>query len=51
MQIQLNKILKKVNKEYKNYIVSNWTIILGDEFQVLIKLNLEIFKILDYISY
>lgn len=51
IQIKLNKVLKKVNKDYEKYIVSKWTITLGDEFQVLIKPNLEIFKMLDYISY
>lgn len=50
-QIKLNKALKKLNKDYEKYIVSKWTITLGDEFQVLLKPNLEIFKILDYISY
>lgn len=51
IQIKLNEVLKKVNKDYKKYIVSKWTITLGDEFQVLLKPNLEIFKMLDYISY
>lgn len=50
-QEKLGTLLKEVNKEYKKYIVSRWTITLGDEFQVLIKPNLEIFKMLDYISY
>lgn len=51
VQEKLNKILRDVNIEYKDYIVSKWTITLGDEFQALIKPNLEIFKMLDYISY
>ena len=51
IQEKLNKLLRDVNIKYKEYIVSKWTITLGDEFQVLIKPNLEIFKILDYISY
>lgn len=51
IQEKLNKILNKVNQDYEGYIVSKWTITLGDEFQVLLKPNLEIFKMLDYISY
>ncbi|HLR35772.1 MAG TPA: SatD family protein [Tissierellales bacterium] len=51
VQEELNKIIKEINMSYKNYIVSKWTITLGDEFQVLMKPNLEIFKMLDYISY
>lgn len=51
VQEKLNKILKEINMDYKNYIVSKWTITLGDEFQVLMKPNLEVFKMLDYISY
>lgn len=51
IQTKLNKVLKEVNIEYEEYIVSKWTITLGDEFQVLIKPNLEVFKMLDYISY
>lgn len=51
VQEKLDKILKEVNLSYKDYIVSKWTITLGDEFQVLIKPNLEIFKMLDHISY
>lgn len=50
-QIKLNEVLKKVNKDYERYILSKWTITLGDEFQVLLKPNLEVFKMLDYISY
>src|SRR5699024_6021721 len=51
MQEKLKKILKDVNLKYKQHIVSKWTITLGDEFQALIKPNLETFKLLDYISY
>ncbi len=51
IQIKLNKVLANVNKDYKEYLVSKWTITLGDEFQVLLKPNLEVFKMLDYISY
>lgn len=51
IQEKLNEILGDVNIGYKKYIVSKWTITLGDEFQVLIKPNLEIFKMLDYIAY
>ncbi|NMA85881.1 MAG: DNA-binding protein [Tissierellia bacterium] len=51
IQNKLNKILQEVNTEYAQYIASKWTITLGDEFQVLTKPNLEIFKMLDYISY
>ncbi len=50
-QEKLNEILKEINIEYKEYIVSKWTITLGDEFQVLMKPNLEVFKMLDYLSY
>lgn len=49
VQEKLNKILKAADMSYKDYIVSKWTITLGDEFQVLIKPNLEVFKMLDYI--
>ncbi|HSH35264.1 SatD family protein [Schnuerera sp.] len=51
IQEKLKKILRDVNIKYKEYVISKWTITLGDEFQALIKPNLEIFKILDYISY
>lgn len=51
IQIKLNEVLNNLNKDYEKYIVSKWTITLGDEFQVLLKPNLELFKILDYISY
>lgn len=51
IQIKLNKILQKLNKDYERYIVSKWTITLGDEFQVLLRPNLELFEMLDYISY
>lgn len=51
IQIKLNKLLDNINTDYKKYIVSKWTITLGDEFQVLLKPNLEVFKMLDYISY
>ena len=51
IQIRLNNVLNNVNKNYEKYIVSRRTITLGDEFQVLLKPNLEIFKMLDYISY
>lgn len=51
VQMKLNKILSNLNKDYKKYIVSKWTITLGDEFQVLLEPNLEVFKMLDYISY
>lgn len=50
-QLELEKTLEEVNKNYKQYIVSQWTITLGDEFQALMKPNLAIFKMLDYISY
>lgn len=51
IQRDLNKVLSDLNKDYEKHIVSKWTITLGDEFQVLLKPNLEIFKMLDYISY
>lgn len=51
IQKDLNKVLNDLNKNYEKYIISKWTITLGDEFQVLLKPNLEIFKMLDYISY
>ncbi len=51
IQEQLKKTLDEVNDNYKKHIVSNWTITLGDEFQVLLRPNLELFKMLDYISY
>ena len=51
VQEKLNRILDNANTEFNNYIVSKWTVTLGDEFQVLIKPNLEMFKMLDYISF
>lgn len=51
IQENLNEVLNKKNEYYKKQIISKWTITLGDEFQVLIEPNLEIFKMLDYISY
>lgn len=51
IQKDLNKVLKDLNRNYEKDIVSKWTITLGDEFQALLKPNLYIFKMLDYISY
>lgn len=51
VQEKLKMILEKANLDYKKYIISKWTITLGDEFQVLIKPNLKIFEMLDFISY
>lgn len=51
VQEKLDKILEEVNIHYKENIVSKWTITLGDEFQVLMRPNLKVFEMLDYISY
>lgn len=51
VQEKLRETLEDINIRYKEHIVSKWTITLGDEFQALIKPNLELFKVLDYISY
>lgn len=50
-QEKLNRVLKEVNIQYKECIISKWTITLGDEFQVLMKPDFKMFKMLDYISY
>ncbi|HHW70208.1 MAG TPA: DNA-binding protein [Clostridiales bacterium] len=51
VQEKLKGILDVANLQYKEYIVSKWTITLGDEFQVLIKPNSKLFEMLDFISY
>lgn len=51
VQERLKEILEEVNRYYREYIVSKWTITLGDEFQVLMRPNLKLFEMLDLISY
>jgi hypothetical protein len=52
-QIGLEKILGKINKQSKNYIVSPYTITLGDEFQAVYRdsesLFFDIWEIIAYV--
>lgn len=46
-QDELNQIFSKINKKYKNSIVSNFTITVGDEFQAILFPGADLLKILD----
>ena len=51
VQMQMQQVLNNVNDTYKEYIASNFTITLGDEFQGLLSNASKIFEIIDYIRY
>ncbi|HBL83654.1 MAG: hypothetical protein A2Y17_09060 [Clostridiales bacterium GWF2_38_85] len=50
IQEKLKKILNEINYNYPNNIVSNFMITLGDEFQGLLTLGSEIFRIISFIE-
>lgn len=50
LQAQLVTAFNQLNEKYSNIIVSKLTITLGDEFQVLLQANREIFQLIDDIQ-
>ena len=54
-QAKLQDSLSKINEEFKDIIVSNFTLTIGDEFQALVKLDKKLVLLLDklfvYINY
>ena len=49
-QVKLLNLMKIINKKYKEYLVSPFTVTTGDEFQALLLPNKHIFQIIDEIS-
>ena len=49
-QVKLLNLMKIINKKYKEYLVSPFTVTTGDEFQALLLHNKHIFQIIDEIS-
>lgn len=47
LQKQLEKTLQKMNELFGDYMVSRFTLTLGDEFQALLKVDAPIFQIID----
>ena len=47
LQKQLEKTLRKMNELFGDYLASCFTLTLGDEFQVLLKMDAPIFQIID----
>ena len=47
LQKQLEKTLQKINELFKDCLASAFTLTLGDEFQVLLKVEAPIFQIID----
>lgn len=47
LQKQLEKTLQKINELFADYLASSFTLTLGDEFQVLLKVEAPIFQIID----
>lgn len=46
-QENLKQIFNNLNKRYKETIISNFTLTIGDEFQAILKLDKNLMKILD----
>jgi hypothetical protein len=46
VQLELGKTLKNISQKYSQYIVSQFLITLGDEFQGLLKPTAPIYKII-----
>lgn len=51
VQIKLNKALETINKVYESSIESKFIITLGDEFQGLLKSNVDIMPIIKYLQF
>lgn len=49
LQLTLENLLIKANKDYQNYIASKFLITLGDEFQALLYPSAPVYKIITYI--
>ena len=47
LQKQVEKTLQKMNELFGDYLVSRFTLTLGDEFQALLKVGAPIFQIID----
>ena len=47
LQKQLEKALRKMNELFGDYLASCFTLTLGDEFQVLLKVDAPVFQIID----
>ena len=50
-QVKLLNLMKIINKKYKEYLVSPFTVTTGDEFQALLLPNKHIFQIIDEVFY
>ena len=50
VQQHLLQLMKELNQQYQNYLVSPFTVTTGDEFQALLLPNKHIFQIIDEIS-
>ena len=50
VQQHLLQLMKELNQQYQNYLVSPFTVTTGDEFQALFSPNSYIFQIIDQIS-
>lgn len=51
VQYQLNKVLDNINIEFEDSIKSKFIITLGDEFQGLLKSNINIMQIINFIGF
>ena len=49
-QQQLLQLMKELNQQYQNYLVSPFTVTTGDEFQALFSPNSYMFQIIDQLS-
>lgn len=47
LQKQVEKTLQKMNELFGDYLVSRFTLTLGDEFQALLKVDAPVFQIID----
>ena len=47
LQKQLEKVLRKMNELFGDYLASCFTLTLGDEFQALLKVDAPVFQIID----
>ena len=50
VQQHLLQLMKELNQQYQNYLVSPFTVTTGDEFQALFSPNSYIFQIIDQLS-
>ncbi|MGT2887337.1 SatD family protein [Streptococcus didelphis] len=51
VQERFKTCLDHINEKFKNFIISKFSITLGDEFQGLLKQDAPIFQIIDYLNY